>query len=58
MNVVYRRIVVRGAALGDQQNLLGILHGRLQCTNRFFAPDEQRDHHVRVNDYVAQGKYG
>ena len=42
-----RRIVLRRVLLGDEEDLLIVLHHVLERAHRFLAPDEQRHDHVR-----------
>ncbi len=51
------RIVDIGLLLGDQQDALVGLHGEIERDDGFFPPDEQRNHHVRVNHHVAQRQH-
>ena len=51
-------IVLRRVLLGDEQDLLVILHHILERPHRFFAPDKQRHDHVREDDDVAEGQDG
>ncbi len=52
------RIVDLRAGLGDQQDLLVALHRGLEGANGLLPPDEQRDHHVRIDDHVPEGQDG
>ena len=54
VQVLDLRIVDVRLLLGHQENTLVGLHGQIQCDDGLFAPDEQRNHHVRVNHYIAQ----
>ena len=58
VDVVGHRLVGARPTLGRQQDLLlAARGGRLfQGADRFLASHEQRDHHVRKDDRVAQGK--
>ena len=58
IDVVGRGIVLGGVLLGDQQDLLVVLHHRFERADRFLAADEQRHDHVRENDDVAQRQHG
>ena len=49
-------IVLRRVLLGDQQDLLVILHHVLERPHRLFAADKQRHDHVREDDDVAEGQ--
>ena len=40
--------------LGHQQNAFFLLHGCFQAANGFFAPDKQRDDHVRIDHHITQ----
>ncbi len=56
-NLVYfllSGIILRGAALRDQQNFLLGRHRRIQRTDRLLATDEQWNHHVRKNHDITQ----
>ena len=50
-------IVDVGLLLGDQQDALVGAHGRVERLDRLLAPDEQRNHHVRIDDDVAQRQH-
>ncbi len=52
------RIVLGGRLLRHQQDALSRLHRGLERLDRLRATDEQRDHHVRKHDDVAQGQQG
>ncbi len=58
IQVLARRIVLRGVELRDEEDFLVGVHRRFQRRDRFVAADEQRHDHVRENDDIAQGKYG
>ncbi|MNR21077.1 hypothetical protein D3C85_1379560 [compost metagenome] len=47
-------IVIGRVFLGQQQNLLLARHRGLKGFDGLFAPHEQRDDHVRVNNDIAQ----
>jgi hypothetical protein len=47
-------VVIAGALLRDQQDLLAVFHGAFQSPNRLFAADEQGNDHVRIDDDIAQ----
>ena len=49
-----RRIVLRGVLLGDEQDLLIVLHHVFERPHRFLAADKERHDHVRENDDVAE----
>ena len=51
-------IVLRSVLLGDEQDLLVVLHHVLERPHRLFAADEQRHDHVRKHDDVAEGQDG
>ena len=52
------RLVHRRVDLARQQDLLVVLHHRLERADRLLAPDKQRHDHVRKHDDVAQRKHG
>ena len=54
VDVVGRGIVLGGVLLGDQQDLLVVLHHVFERAHRLLAADEQRHDHVREHDDVAQ----
>ena len=43
-----------GGLLGDQHDVLARLHRHFERLDRLRAADEQRNHHVREDDDVAQ----
>ena len=49
-----RRIVLRRVLLGDQQDLLVVLHHVFERADGFLAADEQRHDHVGEHHDVAQ----
>ncbi|MNG95368.1 hypothetical protein D3C79_544030 [compost metagenome] len=51
---VFARVIVGRVFLGQQENLLFARHRRLEGFDGLFAPHEQRDDHVRVNNDIAQ----
>ena len=57
VQILALRIVDVGLFLRDQQDALVGLHGEIERDDGFLAADEQRDHHVRINHYVAQRQY-
>ena len=57
VQVLGLRIVDVGLLLRDQQDALVGLHGQIERDDGFLAPDEQRNHHVRVHHHVAQRQY-
>jgi hypothetical protein len=44
--------------LGDEHDLLAGLHGVVERLDRAFPADEQRDHHVRIDDHVPERQHG
>ncbi len=56
VQVLGRRIVLGGRLLRHQQDLLAGIHRDVEGLDRLRPADEQRDHHVRENDDVAQGE--
>ena len=52
------RIVLRGVLLGDEEDLLVVLHHVLERPHRLLAADEERHDHVREDDDVAQRQDG
>ncbi len=58
VDAIGHRFVHRRVDLRRQQDLLVVLHHRLQRPHRLLAPDEQRHDHVREHDNVAQWKDG
>ena len=48
------RIVLGRGLLRDEQDVLARVHRDVERLDRLRAPDEQRDHHVREHDDVAQ----
>ncbi len=42
----------------DQEDLLVLLHYRLERADRFFTPHEERDDHMRKDDDVTQRQHG
>ena len=54
VQVLGRRVVLGRLLLGDQQDVLAGVHRDVERLDRFRAADEQRDHHVREHDDVAQ----
>ena len=49
-------VVVCCVALGNQQDLLVVGHGIFQGLNRFLPADEQGQHHMRIDNNIAQGQ--
>jgi hypothetical protein len=49
-----RRFVLGSGFLGGKHDALALLHRGFQRLDRFWAPYEQRDHHVRKHDDVPQ----
>ncbi len=58
IKVLGLRIVEIGLLLCNQEDFLAGVHGAVQCDDGLLAPDEQRDHHVRIHDNVAQRQHG
>ncbi len=58
IDVVTARVVLARVLLGDEQDLLVVLHHLLERLDRLLAPDEQRNDHVREDDDVAKGQNG
>ena len=54
VDVPRSRVVLAGVLLGDQQDLLVVLHDPLEGPDRLLAPHEERHDHVRKNDDVSQ----
>ena len=52
------RVVLAGILLGDQQDLLVVLHHIFKGAHRLLAADKQRHDHVREHDDVPQGQDG
>ena len=50
-------IVDIGAALRHQQYLFVVGHCRIQCLDRLVSPDKQGDHHIGIDNHVAQRQY-
>ena len=57
-DVLFIRIIGLRAALCGEQQLLVAGHRILERRERFVATDEQRNHHMREHDDVAQGEQG
>ncbi len=51
-------LIVARIFLGDQQDLLIVLHHFFQRTHRFYAPDKKRHDHVREDDNVTKRENG
>jgi hypothetical protein len=51
---VFTWIIIGWILLGQQQDLLFARHRGLEGLDGFFAPHEQRDNHVRIDDDIAQ----
>ncbi|KHF24420.1 hypothetical protein JV46_29460 [Solemya velum gill symbiont] len=51
------RILKVGVALGNEQDRLIVTGRIIECANRFFAPHEKRDNHVRIDNDVTQRQY-
>ncbi len=54
VNVFGIGIILTGILLGDQQDLLVVLHDILERPHRLFAADEERHDHMREYDDVPQ----
>ena len=54
VEILGRRVVLRGLLLRDEQDVLAGVHRHVERLDRFGASDEQRDHHVREHDDVAK----
>ena len=54
MDIFWARIILTRVALGNQQDLLVVVHHVFQRTNRLFAAHEQRDNHMREDNDVSQ----
>jgi hypothetical protein len=50
-------IIDVGLLLCQQQNLLGATHRLVEGKNGFLAADEQRNHHVRIHNHIAQRQH-
>jgi hypothetical protein len=46
--------VLGGGLLGGQHDALALLHRGFQRLDRFRTTDEQRYHHMREHDHIAQ----
>ncbi len=55
---VFAWVVVGRILLGQEQYLLVASHGGFKGLDGFLPPNEQRNHHVRVDHYVAQRQKG
>ena len=51
------RVVGLRGGLRHQQNAFIPFHGNIECANGFFAPHEQRDHHMREHHHVTQWQH-
>ena len=58
VDVVLARIIISRVLLGDEQNLLIVLHHVFKGAHGFIAANEQRHDHVREHDNVAERKNG
>ena len=56
VQILLAGIVNVGLGLRDQQYFLVGRHGEIHGNDGLVPPDEQRDHHLRVYDHIAQGK--
>ncbi len=54
VNVVRLRIVLSGALLRHEHDLLIGLHGRLERLDGFIPPHEQGNDHVRIDHHITQ----
>ena len=54
IDVAGRRIVLRRVLLGDEQNLLVVLHNVFERAHRLLATNEERHNHVREHNDVAK----
>ena len=52
--IIRTRIILAGILLGNQQNLLVILHHRFQGTDGFFPAHEKRHDHMRKYNDIPQ----
>jgi hypothetical protein len=57
VQILELRIVDVSLLLRHQHDALVGLHGRVEGVNRFLAPNEQRDDHVRIYHDVAQWQH-
>ena len=55
VDVIGTGIIVRGIALGHQQHLLVVGHGKFKGLYGLLPPHEQGQHHVGINHHIAQG---
>jgi len=58
VDIVCLRVVHAGVFLRRQKNPLVVGIAQFERRDRFLPPDEQRDHHVREHDHVAQRQHG
>ena len=54
VEILGARVVLGRGLLRDEQDVLAGVHRDVERLDRLRAPDEQRDHHVREDDDVAQ----
>ncbi|MNR56585.1 hypothetical protein D3C85_1771860 [compost metagenome] len=54
MQILGRRLVLGGRALGYQQDLLAIIHRLFQRTDGLGTPDKQGNDHVGEDNDIAQ----
>ena len=57
VEVVRARVVLRRVLLRDEEDLLVVLHHRLERADGFLAADEEGDDHVREHHDVPQGEH-
>ena len=57
VQVVRLRIVDVGLFLRDQHDALIGAHGYVEGLDGFLTPDEERNHHVGVDDDIPQGQH-
>ncbi len=58
IDVVGAGVVLAGVLLGDQQDLLVVLHDLFEGLHTLFTTDEKRDDHAGKHDNVAQRQDG
>src|SRR5690606_38338545 len=56
IDVLLRRLVDIRLLLSDEQDLLACRHRFVERDDRLLPPDEERKHHVRIDDDVPQRK--
>ncbi len=57
IKVLRARIIDIGLLLRDEQDLLASAHRLIEREDRLLAPDEQRNHHMRIHDHIAQRQH-